>query len=413
MRGFPNPVAFEVGGKYGNAVTSSRTHLVHRGWRVTAVNGRRDFDSEGMSVRAALVEARRNARYTVAFRAGDFDLETTDIPGPTTPDVERPVVQERPSTVVDDCEEARKAAEEVTRRAADELLARKQTEDKLHREAEERRQEEQRVAQQEAEKQRETELVASRVAVEKRLESEVGLPPRAAAPDPQRSLLAVLAKPSAGLPSLADVTPAARKPNGPCDKCDGPHDADSCPHFKGGRDEHTDAWGKYSGKPGDPAHEQDGDTRSAPQVVREAQVISQPGDGSCLFHSLAYGLGGVIGASQLRAEIADYIAANADTKVAGNPLRDWVLWDSGAEVAAYAETMRTGSRWGGALELAVCAKAKAVEVHVYERGGGGFVCISVFQAEDSQPSSHACTSALRVVNVVYGGRVHYDALQVG
>ena len=119
----------------------------------------------------------------------------------------------------------------------------------------------------------------------------------------------------------------------------------------------------------------------------------QPGDGSCLFHSLAYGLGGS-SASVLRREIAAYIQVNQvltssvsnvtsltqylipspyshlpfffssalrvspshsfsamvsfdadieqrnpDLEIAETPMRDWVKWDSGCSVSQYASRM--------------------------------------------------------------------------
>jgi len=123
-----------------------------------------------------------------------------------------------------------------------------------------------------------------------------------------------------------------------------------------------------------------------------------------LFHSLAYGLGRPSEASALRAQVADYIAENPELLIGGNPVKDWVLWDSGLDVKAYAKTMRSGSRWGGAVEIAVCAQLSRVPVHVYERGAKGFTRISAFDAPGASEGN-------RVVNVHYGGRVHYDALE--
>ena len=37
---------------------------------------------------------------------------------------------------------------------------------------------------------------------------------------------------------------------------------------------------------------------------------------------------------------------------------DWVLWDTGEDVQSYARSMRDGSRWGGAMELALCAQLR-------------------------------------------------------
>merc|ERR1712032_898265 len=95
----------------------------------------------------------------------------------------------------------------------------------------------------------------------------------------------------------------------PCDRCDGKHTTDNCPYFRKDRDQHRDAWQHYSGTNG-------GKTKSAPSVsieesyLRNPRVICQPGDGSCLFRSLAYGLGGGTNASSLRREIAAFILRN-------------------------------------------------------------------------------------------------------
>merc|ERR1719428_2832626 len=70
LRGFPVPPAFHVGGKCGNAVTHSSTSLVHRGWRVIAVDGRR---VEAAEVSAVLSTSRQRSRYTVTFRLGEGD----------------------------------------------------------------------------------------------------------------------------------------------------------------------------------------------------------------------------------------------------------------------------------------------------------------------------------------------------
>jgi hypothetical protein len=149
-------------------------------------------------------------------------------------------------------------------------------------------------------------------------------------------------------------------------------------------------------------------------VVHGARVAPQAGDGSCLFHSLSHGLkrggngsdGGGNGATVLRAEIADFVLANPELDIADTPLREWVMWDSQLTVCEYAELMRTGSRWGGAIEMAVCAKLKNAHVHVYEAAAsdesGCFKRISCF---DGGASS-------RTITVVYGGRVHYDALEL-
>ena len=145
-------------------------------------------------------------------------------------------------------------------------------------------------------------------------------------------------------------------------------------------------------------------------LVLAAGMVVQPGDGSCLFHSLGYGMRGISGgggsgcsASALRREIANFIARNADLEIAGkpahletivlgshahtrisphtlqallwiararvrpapprtcfpcrcpaaadSPLRDWVKWDSNSTVRSYTGKMAVRG-WGGGIEMA-------------------------------------------------------------
>merc|ERR1719440_143081 len=80
-----------------------------------------------------------------------------------------------------------------------------------------------------------------------------------------------------------------------CDKCDGPHLTDDCPHFRKPREKHADAWVSYGKK-------STGEMQEEIHVIRSsnARVVRQPGDGSCLFHSLSYGLADRSSASSLR-----------------------------------------------------------------------------------------------------------------
>jgi hypothetical protein len=229
------------------------------------------------------------------------------------------------------------------------------------------------------------------------------LPPKhLAGEDPQRSLLQALVAPEQPV--------VARK--GPCDKCDRPdHHADDCPFYKKQREDHPDALLHYGGrKPSGSA-----EAASAPlKSLKGATVVRQPGDGSCLFHSLSYGLGNMDPA-RLRADIATFVASHPDVPISGTPIRDWVLWDSGLDVAAYAARMKTGNHWGGAIELAVCARVKDVCIDVYESGDDRvFRCISSFcngGAAAPLPAASTRRPESRTVNVLYTGRVHYDALR--
>lgn len=178
-----------------------------------------------------------------------------------------------------------------------------------------------------------------------------------------------------------------------CDKCDGDHLTEKCPYFKKARDKHRDAQkGKGPSIGGSGGN----------FTLRRARVVNQPGDGSCLFHSMAFGLGEPRGAASLRREIGRFIEKNGSLSIAETPLKEWVKWDSGTSVSTYASRI-SRSGWGGGIEMAACSRMRGVNVHVYERSSVGYKRISCFDVP----------GATRTVHVLYRGGVHYDALVPG
>jgi hypothetical protein len=181
-----------------------------------------------------------------------------------------------------------------------------------------------------------------------------------------------------------------------CDKCDGEHETDDCPHFKKKRDLHIDAqkngWKLVGGSSNLPG-----------AVLRVARIIPQAGDGSCLFHSMSYGMKDGSNATSLRRDICEYIQQNPNTTICDTPLSDWVKWDSGTSCVDYARRMKSGA-WGGGIEMACMSQLKGCNVHVYESQRlGGFKRISAFD--------HPIKPELKkTVRVLYRGGVHYDAL---
>lgn len=179
---------------------------------------------------------------------------------------------------------------------------------------------------------------------------------------------------------------------GECDRCDGPHLTENCPIFKQARCDHIDATRRKPPELG---------TSGGNFVLKSACVVRQPGDGSCLFHSLSYGLGSG-DARSLRRDIASWIAKNPDLKIADTPVKDWVKWDSGRSVSQYSRSIGV-TGWGGGIEMAACARLKGINVHVYEKRGmmkSGYLRISCFDVK----------GAKKTVHVLYQGGVHYDAL---
>eukprot|EP00930_Biecheleria_cincta_P072851 TRINITY_DN60195_c0_g1_i1.p1 TRINITY_DN60195_c0_g1~~TRINITY_DN60195_c0_g1_i1.p1 ORF type:complete len:354 (+),score=33.87 TRINITY_DN60195_c0_g1_i1:32-1093(+) len=189
--------------------------------------------------------------------------------------------------------------------------------------------------------------------------------------------------------------------NSKCDKCDGPHATDSCPHFKKARENHKDAWANLGSK----GPRQLGNDGGKRYVLKHGREVRQPGDGSCLFHSLCFGLNGGqkhghIRAGQLRSEIAAFVQRNSHLEIAGDTLEEWVRWDARCSVATYTRRMARGG-WGGGIEMAACCLMKKVNVHVYERQNCGFERISCFDCPQRTK---------RTIHVLYQGGVHYDAL---
>jgi len=131
-----------------------------------------------------------------------------------------------------------------------------------------------------------------------------------------------------------------------------------------------------------------------------------PGDGSCLFHSLSYGLqahGCQEDGLALRQRVARFIEMKPDMEVANTPLKQWVDWDSNASVAEYARKLAHGGLWGGAIEMAACAQLFSVDIAVYEQDTYKevYTRISDFLT-DGSPRGCVC--------LLYLGRAHYDAI---
>eukprot|EP00927_Polykrikos_kofoidii_P031766 TRINITY_DN27238_c0_g1_i1.p1 TRINITY_DN27238_c0_g1~~TRINITY_DN27238_c0_g1_i1.p1 ORF type:complete len:456 (+),score=59.42 TRINITY_DN27238_c0_g1_i1:82-1368(+) len=136
--------------------------------------------------------------------------------------------------------------------------------------------------------------------------------------------------------------------------------------------------------------------------LSKGSVKKQPTDGSCLFHSLSKGLGDGVDASLLRLQISKYIIENPDVAVADTTLGDWVRYDSGSCVTAYAARM-AGNSWGGAIEMQAFTRLYDISVNVYEPSKDGFKRICCFETDSADK---------RTINVVYQGKCHYDFLEL-
>jgi hypothetical protein len=251
------------------------------------------------------------------------------------------------------------------------------------------------------------------------------------APSPTKPTRSDKARTPSSAPSMPQPTrcdkaltsssaPPAPKPTR-CDKCDGAHESTRCPHYKRARDRHPDAQPGRKGIFGD---------ASVPLLLRRGKIISQPGDGSCLFHSLRYGLARMAPAERrgaalpstaaLRQQLARWVVDNSNLCIADTPVHKWVRWDSGVAPQAYAARMAR-SGWGGGIEMAACSRLMGVNVWVYEKIGRGYERISCFDAPGGGGSgggsgggtnggARGAAAAAGTVHILYRGGVHYDAL---
>eukprot|EP00746_Dinoflagellata_sp_MGD_P019190 gnl/MRDRNA2_/MRDRNA2_14457_c0_seq1.p1 gnl/MRDRNA2_/MRDRNA2_14457_c0~~gnl/MRDRNA2_/MRDRNA2_14457_c0_seq1.p1 ORF type:complete len:443 (-),score=69.49 gnl/MRDRNA2_/MRDRNA2_14457_c0_seq1:98-1426(-) len=159
----------------------------------------------------------------------------------------------------------------------------------------------------------------------------------------------------------------------------------------------------FNGKPVDDGSDIFKDSPGSPAKVVEGELVEQPEDGSCLFHSIAFGIGAGCDAKTLRREIADFIAVQSKTSLAGISIEDWIKWEHDISPRTYAKDLLRPYTWGGSLELAVAAKIKAVNINVYESCQyGKFKNLHEFPVPDAKGT----------VDVVYRTKPskHYDAL---
>ena len=109
--------------------------------------------------------------------------------------------------------------------------------------------------------------------------------------------------------------------------------------------------------------------RGAPTeyFVRASRVPS-PGDGSCMFHSLAHFLGKK--AQDVREEVVLWMDREKETFVVdGTPLVNWVEY-SHVPFKTYLKRMRSPREWGGHTELVAAHNLYKRNISVYEPKSG-------------------------------------------
>ena len=135
----------------------------------------------------------------------------------------------------------------------------------------------------------------------------------------------------------------------------------------------------------------------------EYWIIQQPGDGKCLFHSLSEGE--CENVAQIKGSILDFILRNPDEEIDNTSIAEWIQIDTGENAAAYVDRMRgnSGDEWGGPLEIAVYARLKAQNVHVFRQlEGMELICTSQFDTPGAMSTKCVC----------YKNGNHYDFIKM-
>ena len=107
-----------------------------------------------------------------------------------------------------------------------------------------------------------------------------------------------------------------------CDRCGGPHPSSRCPFFPAPRSSHADAWVSVGKARQIPSDKHLGFRGDISILTSDSRVLEQPGDGNCLFHSLAFHLG--ISHAEVREKIYCFVQSNKNLPLNGYTVDEWI-----------------------------------------------------------------------------------------
>ncbi|XP_057506738.1 OVARIAN TUMOR DOMAIN-containing deubiquitinating enzyme 4-like isoform X2 [Actinidia eriantha] len=143
------------------------------------------------------------------------------------------------------------------------------------------------------------------------------------------------------------------------------------------------------------------------KVYIDYSIIGIPGDGRCLFRSVAHGAylrsGKPAPNEGLQKELADDLRARvADEFVKRRKETEWFVE---GDFDTYIAQMRKPHVWGGEPELFMASHVlqMPITVYMYDRDSGGLITIAEYGQEYGKENP---------IKVLYHGFGHYDALQI-
>ncbi|XP_073224166.1 OVARIAN TUMOR DOMAIN-containing deubiquitinating enzyme 4 [Cicer arietinum] len=143
------------------------------------------------------------------------------------------------------------------------------------------------------------------------------------------------------------------------------------------------------------------------QVYTDYSVIGIPGDGRCLFRSVAHGASLRSGkpppSERFQRELADDLRAKvADEFVKRREETEWFIE---GDFDSYISQIRKPHVWGGEPELFIASHVlqMPITVYMYDQDAGGLISIAEYGQEYGKENP---------IRVLYHGFGHYDALDI-
>ncbi|XP_022154220.1 OTU domain-containing protein At3g57810 isoform X2 [Momordica charantia] len=142
-------------------------------------------------------------------------------------------------------------------------------------------------------------------------------------------------------------------------------------------------------------------------VYTDYSVIGIPGDGRCLFRSVAHGAclrsGKAAPSESLQRDLADELRNKvADEFIKRRKETEWFVE---GDFDRYVSNMRKPHIWGGEPELFMASHVlhAPIIVYMYDKDSGGLISIAEYGDEYGKENP---------IRVLYHGFGHYDALQI-
>lgn len=154
-------------------------------------------------------------------------------------------------------------------------------------------------------------------------------------------------------------------------------------------------------------HSSDAKSAHGKKVFTDYSVIGIPGDGRCMFRSVAHGACLRSGRPAPDEHFQRQLADELRTKVADEFIkrREETEWFVEGDFDTYVSQIRKPQVWGGEPELLMASHVlqMPITVYMYDKDAGALIAIAEYGEEYGKENP---------VRVLYHGYGHYDALQI-